>query len=231
MTTLEDQTLKGNTIPPEGYLNNYLIDGTSKSIETRLKAIGWDGIQPRASIVIHYESKHVKYVQLVISGTRETGRALATILWGSDFHKDSYVKFESLDLAYPIFINSITSGWIKSSLQCQLKIKNQDTGYYKCIPKSDKQSLSDYNATDINLKVLLQLEKGPKLLGRIGVAPSNDIQSIIGNFQDILPFIQLGEQFPIEFSPSEPEEAGLGLGFIPFLRYSGEGDDGLSEFP
>ena len=54
MTTLEEQILKGNTIPPEGYLNNYLIDGTSESIETRLKVIGWDSNQPRASIVIHY---------------------------------------------------------------------------------------------------------------------------------------------------------------------------------
>ena len=185
MTTLEEQILKGNTIPPEGYLNNYLIDGTSESIETRLKAIGRDGIQPRASIVIHYDSKQVKYVQLVISGTREIGRTLATTLWGSDFHKDSYVKFESLDLVYPIFINSMTSGWINSSLQWQLKIKNPDTGYYKCIPKSNKQGLSDYNVTYINLKVHLQLEKGHKLLGQIGVAPSNDIGPVIGNSQDV----------------------------------------------
>ena len=77
----------------------------------------------------------------------------------------------------------------------------------------------------------MQLEKGPKLLGRVGVAPSIDIGSIIGNSQDVFPLIQLGEQFPIEFSPSEPEGARLGLGFIPFLRYSGEGENGLLEFP
>ena len=41
--------------------------------------------------------------------------------------------------------------------------------------------------------------------------------------------MQLGEQLQIEFSPSEG--AGLGLGFIPFLRYSCEGDNRLAEFP
>ena len=68
-------------------------------------------------------------------------------------------------------------------------------------------------------------------MGRIGVAPSDNIESIIGNSQDVFPLIQLGDSFPIEFSPSEPEDTGLGLGFIPFLRYSGEGDNRLSEFP
>ena len=43
--------------------------------------------------------------------------------------------------------------------------------------------------------------------------------------------IQLGEQFQIDFSPAEPEGAGLGLGFIPFLRYSGEDGNGLTELP
>lgn len=112
MTTLEDQILKGHSVPPEGYLNNYVIDGTSESIETRLKTLRWDRIQPKASIVIHYESKQVKFVQLVISGTREIGKAAATTLWGPDFYKDSYVKFEGLDLVYPVFINSMTSGWV-----------------------------------------------------------------------------------------------------------------------
>ena len=99
MTTLNDKIFKGNTPPPEGYLNNYIIDGTSESIETRLTAIGWDRKQLKASIVIHYASKLVKYMQLVISGTREIGRTLASTLWGVDHHKESYIKFESLDLA------------------------------------------------------------------------------------------------------------------------------------
>lgn len=66
-------------------------------------------------------------------------------------------------------------------------------------------------------------------MGPIGVAPSDNIEAITGSSQDVFPLIQLGNSFPIKFSPSEPE--GTDLGFIPFLRYSGEGDNGLSEFP
>ena len=73
----------------------------SESVETRLKALGWDGKQPRASIIIHFESKMVKHVQIAISGTKEIGKALASTLWGPEYHKDSYVKFESIDLAHP----------------------------------------------------------------------------------------------------------------------------------
>ena len=80
MPSLNDEILKGNTPPPEGYLNNYVIDGTSEALETRLKAIGWDGTQPRASGIIHFESQQVKYVHLVISGTREMGKTLASTL-------------------------------------------------------------------------------------------------------------------------------------------------------
>ena len=53
MSTLNDEILKGNTPPPEGYLNNYVIYRTSEAVETRLKAIGWDGIQPKASVITH----------------------------------------------------------------------------------------------------------------------------------------------------------------------------------
>ena len=47
-------------------------------------------------------------------------------------------------------------------------------------------------------------------MGHIGVAPSNNLEAIIGNSQDIFLLIQLVEQSPIEFSLSEPEEAGQG---------------------
>ena len=70
MSTLNDEILKGNTPPPEGYLNIYMIDRTSEAVETRLKAIGWEGIQPKASVIIHFESQQVMHVQLVISRTR-----------------------------------------------------------------------------------------------------------------------------------------------------------------
>ena len=93
MRTLSDDILKGNLLPPEGYMDNYVIEGTSEAVETRLKAQGWNGKQPRASIIIHFESKMVKHVQIAISGTKDKGRAPASTLWGPDNHKDSYVKF------------------------------------------------------------------------------------------------------------------------------------------
>ena len=65
MSTLDDPVLNGNNVPPEGYLNNYIFDGTLESIKVRLKAIGWDGKQPRASVLIHFEDKQVRHVQLV----------------------------------------------------------------------------------------------------------------------------------------------------------------------
>ena len=43
MSTLDDPVLKGNNVPPEGYFNNFLIEGTSELIEVRLNVIGWDG--------------------------------------------------------------------------------------------------------------------------------------------------------------------------------------------
>ena len=139
MSTLDDSFLNSNNVPPEGYFNNYLIDCTSDSIEVRLKAIGWDGKQPRASVLIHFESKQVKHVQLVISWSRYIGKTMAPTLWGPELHKDNYVKFESLDLASTTFINTMTSGWISISPHWQLKVKNPESGYYKCIPRSDKQ--------------------------------------------------------------------------------------------
>ena len=78
MSTLDDPVLKCNNVPPDGYFNNFLIDGNSESIEVRLKAIGWDGKQPKALVLIHFESKQVKHVQLIISGSRDIGRTMVT---------------------------------------------------------------------------------------------------------------------------------------------------------
>ena len=104
-----------------------------------------------------------------------------------------------MDLAVPIFINIMTSGWITNNLNWQLKVKNVDTGLYKVIPKSDKASLTEHKVSDINLKVHFHLYKGPKLVGRIGVAPCNNMGAVIGNTQDVFPLIQLGEQFQLDF--------------------------------
>ena len=61
MTILSKDILKGNLFPPEGYMDNYVIEGTLEVVENRLKTQGWDGKQPRAFIIIHFEYKLVKH--------------------------------------------------------------------------------------------------------------------------------------------------------------------------
>ena len=68
------------------------------------------------------------------------------------------------------------------------------------------------------------------MVGRIGVAPSDDIYAVIGNDQDMFSLIQLCEQFPIQFGPTEPEGVGYGLGFMPFFVNVGEGATALPDF-
>ena len=80
MTTLTNDILKGGNQPPENVFTGFLIEGTTESVETKLKEEGWDGKSPRASIILHFESKEVRNVQLILSGRRDIGRALATSL-------------------------------------------------------------------------------------------------------------------------------------------------------
>ena len=136
-----------------------------------------------------------------------------------------------MDLATPIFINSMTSGWMNSSINWNLKVKNQETGYYKVIPRSDKQGLADNLATDLNMKIHVHLERGPKLMGKIGVAPLNNVENVIGNNRDMFPLIQLGEQFPIDFFPMETGDTGMCLGVLPFFIHAGEEGDGSEDIP
>ena len=70
MTMLDDAVFSGNNSPPEGYLTNYLVEGTTEAIDLRLKALGWDGKTLKASVIIHFEKKEVKHVQIVLSGTK-----------------------------------------------------------------------------------------------------------------------------------------------------------------
>ena len=123
-------------------------------------------------------------------------------------------------------MDRMSSDWVTSHLNWQLKVKNSESGLYKVINKLDKVGLTESKATDINLKVHLHLDRGPRL-----VAHCNNVGSIVGNSQDVFPLIQLGDQFGLEFSPTEPEEAGFGLGFIPFLVNAGEGESGGSVIP
>ena len=73
MTTLNDEVLKGVNNPPEGFFKNYLIDGTTEAVEVRLRALGWDGKQPKASVILHFKAREIKHFQLVISGKRDIG--------------------------------------------------------------------------------------------------------------------------------------------------------------
>ena len=69
-------------------MDNYVIEGTSEAVEERLKTTGWDGKTQKASVQVFFESNLVKYVQILISGTKEIGRTMASTLWGQDHHKD-----------------------------------------------------------------------------------------------------------------------------------------------
>ena len=80
MTTLTDDVLRGNLLPPEGYMDNYVIGGMSQAVEERLKESGWDGKTPRASVIVFFVSSMVKYTQIIISGTKVLGRAAASTL-------------------------------------------------------------------------------------------------------------------------------------------------------
>ena len=231
MTTLNDDIFKGSKQPTNEFFADFLITGTTESVEDKLKEDGWDGKSPRASIIILFDSNEVRNVQLVISGKIDIGKVLATTLWGSDQDSSSYVKFESLDLAIPIFINRMTSDWVNSNVNWNLKIRNHDSGYFKVIPKTDSKVLEENGATDINMKVHVQLDQGPKLLGRIGVAPINNVTNIVGNNRDVFPLIQVGEQFTIDFFPQECADLELGLGVIPFFVHVGEEGDGRNAIP
>ena len=56
MTTLTEDILRGGNQPPENFFVDFLIEGTSESVESKLKEEGWDGKSPRASIIIHFDS-------------------------------------------------------------------------------------------------------------------------------------------------------------------------------
>ena len=61
-------------------------------------------------MIVQYEPCEVTNVELDINRTREVGKPLASTLWGSDHDKESYVKFETLDLSHPVFMTSMISG-------------------------------------------------------------------------------------------------------------------------
>ena len=80
MTTLTDDILKGGKQPAEGFFADFLIEGTTESVEEKLKEDGWDGKSPRASIIIHFDSSEVRNVQLVLSGERDIGKVTKTLV-------------------------------------------------------------------------------------------------------------------------------------------------------
>ena len=83
-----------------------------------------------------------------------------------------------MDLVYPVFIGKMTSDWITQGFNWQLKVVNPETGKFKVNPKADSHGLAEHGAMYLNFKIHLMLEKGPKLLGRLGVAPINNMLTI-----------------------------------------------------
>ena len=80
MTTLTDDIFKGGKQPADGFFADFLIEGTSESVENKLKEDSWDGKSPRASIIIHFDSSEVRNVQLVLSGERDIGKVTKTLV-------------------------------------------------------------------------------------------------------------------------------------------------------
>ena len=72
----------------------------------------------------------------------------------------------------------MTSDWITQGFSWWLKVVNPETGKFKVIPKADSQGLAEDGATELNFKMHLMLERGPKLLGHLGVAPINNVLTI-----------------------------------------------------
>ena len=223
MTTLDDQVLKECNVPPEEFMANYIIPGGSEIVDHRLRQFGWDGVTPTAALGLHVEEGKITGYQIFLMGSKEIGRMLASTLWGENLDKESYVKIDPVDLALSTVLGGLVSNWILSDkLDWIYKAYNQETAKYKLINKLDEDGLQAKGASKYNLRIYLGLDKGPKLTGKFGVAPIGDVTGIIGSTTPNFPSIQVGRDFVVKLSPPEPEGAGYGLGFIPFLVYQGE---------
>ena len=68
MSILDDQILQGTNVPPVQYLEKFIIEGMSESVEDQLKSMDWDGRTPTAAVLVHYNRPTVTNVQIQLVG-------------------------------------------------------------------------------------------------------------------------------------------------------------------
>jgi hypothetical protein len=231
MTTLQDSILKGRKDPSVEYLRDFFISGGSEVVEEKLKAGGWTGKTPVASVGIHISGGSIVDTEIFISGPKEVGRISARLLWGEPFTNESYAKVEPMDLALVSIRGRMVSNWVKGDkLDWALKVHNPYNGKYKVINKLDEESLKIRGASKLSFRLHLALDKGPRLTAKLGVAPAEDVTSMVGNGQMNFPMIQVGKDQKLEILPAEPQDAEFGLGFVPFFICRDEEEPIIPDF-
>jgi hypothetical protein len=231
MTTLTDEILSGRSEPTLAFLKDYTITGGSEQVEERLKALGWDGKTPVASVGIHIEDGMISDMQVFVFGNYDGGHISARMLWGDDkFDSLSYVKLEQVDLALACVRGRLVSSWMKGDkLDWMLKIHNIESGKYRTVQKLDEDGLVDKGASKLNFRLHLSLEKGPSLKALLGVAPMGNVTDLIGSGSMNFPMMKTGKDVELALLPSEPRGSELGLGFVPF--FIDTSTDGQVVFP
>ena len=228
MTTLSEPILASRGNPDRGFWNDYIVTGGSDVIEEKIKAMGWTGRSPVATVGLHVEDGAITDTQLFLSGTRLGDRIGADLMFGPPLTDDSYIKLEALDLALFSIHGRMVSDWVSSDkTDWVLKIHNSDTGRFKIINKLDQEGLIAKGADKFYLRQHLALDKGPKLTSTLGVAPTSNLLNMVGNGNMNFPMIKLGKDVKVKFFPSEPEGADLGLGFVPFFIVKDAPAEGL----
>ena len=218
MTTLSEPILASRGNPDRGFWNDYIVTGGSDVIEEKIKAMGWTGRSPVATVALHVEDGAITDTQLFLSGARQGDRVGANLMFGPPLTDNSYVKLEALDLALFSIHGRMVSDWVSSDkTDWVLKIHNSDTGRYKVVDKLDQEGLKAKGADKFYLRQHLALDKGPRLTSTLGVAPTGNLLNMVGNGNMNFPMIKLGKEVKVQFFPAEPEGADLGLGFVPFI--------------
>ena len=228
MTTLSEPILASRGNPDRGFWNDFIVTGGTDCVEEKLKAMGWAGRCPVATVGLHVEDGAITDTQLFLSGTRQGDRVGADLMFGPPLTDASYVKLEALDLALFSIHGRMVSDWVSSDkTDWALKIHNAETGRYKVINKLDQEGLTAKGADKFYLRQHLALDKGPRLTSTLGVAPSGNLLNMVGNGQMNFPMIKLGKEVKVQFFPAEPEGANLGLGFVPFFIVKDAPAEGL----
>ena len=222
-TTLTDPILAGTKAPTIDQLKEYTILGGSEVVEIKLKEKGWSESQPVATMVMDFSEGNIVNTHIVTLGTKEVGKIAADVLWGPDWLEKSYAKIDPIDLAHFNTTGRMMSDWLTGDkLDWVTKIMNPESGKLKVINKLLEESLSEVGATKLWFRCHLSLDKGPKLIGKLGVAPISDIKNVIGNGRMTFPMIQIGRGFNLDLLPVEPEAAEFGTGFIPLFHHVGQ---------